>query len=89
MYVLKFIKDNIILCTLQSDLFPVISGKKYPAYEPLWFRNETDPQTGGVCHVFTEEYWKCKAGKEWDRCPDIYLSPEQLPPVPLTSGGTV
>ena len=54
-------------------------GKVYPAYEPLWFQNETDPQTGGVCHVFTEEYWRSKEAQDWSRCPDIYLNPESLP----------
>ena len=54
-------------------IFPSIVGREYPGHEPRWFRKETDPQTGNPIHMFTNEYWDCKARQDWHDCPDIYL----------------
>jgi len=41
-------------------------------WTPTWFKKEDDPNTGIPIHIYTGEYWKCKATHDWDRCPDIF-----------------
>ncbi|XP_014258693.1 oxysterol-binding protein 1 isoform X5 [Cimex lectularius] len=47
-------------------------GRPYQQYEPIWFKRETDPQSGNITHVFTGEYWKCKSAGDWSMCPNIF-----------------
>lgn len=51
--------------SLQSDL-------PYEGYEPLWFKKQTDPYTGSLCHMYNHEYWQCKEKGDWSRCPNIF-----------------
>ncbi|KAF7489040.1 Oxysterol-binding protein 1 [Sarcoptes scabiei] len=48
-------------------------GQPYVPYEPVWFKKTVDPITGNPVHMFTEEYWACKARQDWSRCPNIFL----------------
>ncbi|XP_067136347.1 oxysterol-binding protein 1 isoform X2 [Centruroides vittatus] len=48
-------------------------GRPYVGYEPVWFKKQKDPVTGNPIHIFTNQYWECKAKQDWSICPDIYL----------------
>ena len=41
-------------------------------YEPLWFKQITDPYTKQPFHLFQHQYWDCKMRQDWSRCPDLY-----------------
>lgn len=41
-------------------------------FEPKWFVKQHDPLTKTEMHVFTNEYWACKAKQDWSRCDDIF-----------------
>jgi hypothetical protein len=40
--------------------------------DPAWFRRTVDPYTNQPIHLFKNEYWDCKAGQDWSRCPDLF-----------------
>ncbi|KAL0267043.1 UNVERIFIED_CONTAM: hypothetical protein PYX00_009415 [Menopon gallinae] len=48
------------------------SGQPYRPYEPIWFKQEKDPITGSLIHVYNGKYWEAKAKKDWSMCPDIF-----------------
>ncbi|KAJ8043715.1 Oxysterol-binding protein 1 [Holothuria leucospilota] len=48
------------------------SGGSPEVYRPNWFERRLDPYTNTVAYYFTEEYWKAKEKKDWERCPDIF-----------------
>lgn len=50
----------------------VESGAGPETYRPNWFERRLDPFTNTVAYYFTDEYWKCKETKNWERCPDIF-----------------
>ena len=62
----------ILLFSPKCHLFS-LAGQEYVGYEPLWFKRETDPQTGNLIHTFNQEYWNCKEKQDWSHCPDIYV----------------
>lgn len=41
-------------------------------YQSKWFRKQHDPFTDSETHIFTNEYWECKAKQDWTRCDDIF-----------------
>lgn len=47
-------------------------GRPYPPYEPSWFKKEKEDGTDNVIHVYQGQYWKCKEGSDWSRCPQIF-----------------
>ncbi|RWS29937.1 hypothetical protein B4U80_06650 [Leptotrombidium deliense] len=47
-------------------------------YEPLWFKKQKDPITGNLVHVYLGDYWTAKEHQDWQRCPKIFLSDEEL-----------
>ncbi|KAH8388300.1 hypothetical protein KR093_003007, partial [Drosophila rubida] len=47
-------------------------GRPYPAYEPVWFKQEKQENSDEYMHVFKNTYWQAKAAQNWDGCPDIY-----------------
>lgn len=49
-----------------------ISGQPYRPYEPIWFKQEKDPITGSLVHVYNGKYWEAKEKKDWSMCPDIF-----------------
>ncbi|XP_074603777.1 oxysterol-binding protein 1-like [Brevipalpus obovatus] len=40
--------------------------------KPIWFKKAFDPITQKRIHIFTDEYWQCKAESDWSKCPCIY-----------------
>ncbi|CAH1802241.1 unnamed protein product [Owenia fusiformis] len=48
-------------------------GVEFPAYEPLWFKQEHCKYTGKHVHTFKNTYWQCKEKGDFTMCPDIYL----------------
>nr|XP_022904698.1 oxysterol-binding protein 1 isoform X1 [Onthophagus taurus] len=48
------------------------SGIPVEPYEPIWFRQVKDEDTGTFIHVYKGEYWGCKQKQDWSRCPDIF-----------------
>ena len=49
-----------------------LSGRAPLVYQPVWFRLEDDPQTGGKVHVYNGRYWDCKARGDWSDCCNIF-----------------
>ncbi|XP_062122481.1 LOW QUALITY PROTEIN: oxysterol-binding protein 1-like [Drosophila sulfurigaster albostrigata] len=47
-------------------------GRPYPAYEPMWFKQEKVQNSDEYVHVFKNTYWDAKAAQDWSGCPDIY-----------------
>ncbi|KAH8311753.1 hypothetical protein KR044_007897, partial [Drosophila immigrans] len=47
-------------------------GRPYPAYEPMWFKQEKEANSDEYVHVFKNTYWQAKAAQDWSGCPDIY-----------------
>ncbi|CAF0742755.1 unnamed protein product [Didymodactylos carnosus] len=41
-------------------------------YVSKWFKKKQDDLTQSEMHIFTNEYWDCKAKQDWSRCPDLY-----------------
>ena len=41
-------------------------------YKSKWFKKQHDAFTDAEIHVFTNEYWECKAKQDWARCDTIY-----------------
>ena len=41
-------------------------------YQPRWFKKQHDAFTDSETHIFTNEYWECKAKQEWTRSEDIF-----------------
>jgi len=48
------------------------SGRDYPAYEPLWFKQQKVEGSESSMHVYNNKYWEAKAAQDWSNCPDIY-----------------
>ena len=40
--------------------------------EPAWFKKSIDPYTQQPIHIFKNDYWDCKANKDWSRCPNLF-----------------
>ncbi|XP_013784959.1 oxysterol-binding protein 1-like [Limulus polyphemus] len=51
-------------------------GRAYTGYEPVWFKQQSDPITGNPVHIYQGRYWECKARQDWSMCPDIFSLPE-------------
>lgn len=47
-------------------------GRPYPAYEPMWFKREKEPDSEEYVHVYTNKYWEKKEAQDWSGCPEIY-----------------
>ncbi|XP_064618956.1 oxysterol-binding protein 1-like isoform X2 [Lineus longissimus] len=47
-------------------------GKYCESYEPKWFTQQKDPQTGNMIHMYQGNYWDCKSRADWNSCPDIF-----------------
>ncbi|GJQ81348.1 Osbp [Trypoxylus dichotomus] len=48
------------------------TGQPFKQYEPIWFKQVKDEDTGGVIHKYTGKYWECKNKQDWSMCPDIF-----------------
>jgi hypothetical protein len=53
-----------------NNVIPHASSSHDP--EPVWFKKSIDPYTNQPIHLFKNEYWDCKANKDWSRCPDLF-----------------
>jgi hypothetical protein len=51
-----------------------LSGRCFEGYEPKWFTQQKDPQTGNMIHTYQGKYWESKGLGEWSYCPDIFWS---------------
>ncbi|KAI4454411.1 oxysterol-binding protein-related [Holotrichia oblita] len=48
------------------------TGQPYKQYEPIWFKQVKDEDTGGVIHKYRGNYWESKSKQDWSMCPDIF-----------------
>lgn len=49
-----------------------VTGAEYMPYEPVWFKNEMEPVTGQLSHIYKGGYWDCKEKQDWSICPHIF-----------------
>ncbi|CAG0914357.1 unnamed protein product [Notodromas monacha] len=47
-------------------------GTEVAQYQPLWFTQEKDADTGAMLYKFNNKYWDSKDRQDWSMCPDIY-----------------
>jgi hypothetical protein len=53
-----------------NNLVPQAGASHNP--DPAWFKKTVDPYTNQPIHLFKNDYWECKANKDWSRCPDLF-----------------
>lgn len=60
------------LCYEMSNKVDDVTGAEYMPYEPVWFKNEMEPVTGQLSHIYKGGYWDCKEKQDWSICPHIF-----------------
>ncbi|CAH0548933.1 unnamed protein product [Brassicogethes aeneus] len=48
------------------------TGNHIEPYQPLWFEQKKNEETGTVIHVYKGNYWESKEKQDWSMCPDIF-----------------
>ena len=58
--------------SLILNLINIPADPNFVGYLPKWFRQENNTTIDRLTHIYTGEYWECKAANDWSRCPDIF-----------------
>lgn len=71
-YAFFVLYGRIYRVNVEMLIFLFFQGQPYKPYEPVWFKQVKDEETGGVIHKYTGKYWECKSAQNWSKCPDIF-----------------
>lgn len=79
MWCLQQIKADLVrhsyainIMKMSNEVEDNVIGAEYMPYEPVWFKNEMEPVTGQLSHIYKGGYWDCKEKQDWSMCPHIF-----------------